>query len=124
MSNNKTVFKSSIAKIINIVPFLKMTLIRDFDEFFIREVFEEGIISRGLWPPRSPDPSFRDFYLWGNVKQEVYKNNPCSIEALQNEITHAIRSTAVYKLQKVSHNLFKQCEACLQAEGGHFEHLL
>jgi N-acetylmuramoyl-L-alanine amidase CwlA len=33
-------------------------------------------------------------------------------------------STAVDKLQKVSHNLFMRCEACLQAEGGHFQHLL
>jgi hypothetical protein len=33
---------------------------------------------------------------------------------------------AVDRLQKVSHNLFMQCEACLQAEGGqsHFLRLL
>ena len=60
----------------------------------IQEVFEDGIISRGLWPPRSPDPGFCNFYLWGNLKG-VYKNNPHTNEALQNEITCGISSTTV-----------------------------
>jgi hypothetical protein len=67
----------------------------------IREVFEDRIISRGLWPPRSPDLSFCDFYLWGNLKGKVYKNNPRSTEALQNEIIHVIGSVTVDELQKV-----------------------
>jgi hypothetical protein len=90
----------------------------------IREVFEDRIISRRLWPPRSPDLSFCDYYLWGNLKGKVYKNNPRSIEARQSEITRVIRPVTVDQLQKVSHNLFMLCEACLQAERGHFEHLL
>jgi hypothetical protein len=49
-----------------------------------REVFEDRIISRRLWPHRSPDLGFRDFYLWGNLKEKYYKNNPRSTEALQN----------------------------------------
>jgi hypothetical protein len=53
----------------------------------VREVFEERIISRGLWPPRSPDISFCDFSPSGNLKGKVYKNNPHSTEALQNDIT-------------------------------------
>jgi hypothetical protein len=77
----------------------------------IREVFEDRIINRGLWPPRSPDLGFCDFYLWGNLKGKVYKNNPRSIEALQAEIIRIIGSTGMDELQKVSHNLFMQCEA-------------
>jgi hypothetical protein len=56
----------------------------------IQEVFEDGIISRGLWPPRSEDLNFCDFYLWENLEGKVYKNNPRSTEALQNEITRVI----------------------------------
>jgi hypothetical protein len=52
------------------------------------------------------------------------KNNPRSIEALQNEITRVIGSVTVDELQRMSHNLFMRCEACLQVEGGHFQHLL
>jgi hypothetical protein len=61
----------------------------------IREVFEDRIISRGLWPLRSPDLSFCDFYLGGNLKGKVYKNNPGSTEAPQKEITQVIGSIAV-----------------------------
>jgi hypothetical protein len=56
----------------------------------IQEVFEDRKISRELWPPRSPDFSFCDFYLWGNLKGKIYKNNPRNTEALQNEITRVI----------------------------------
>jgi hypothetical protein len=66
----------------------------------IREVFEDRITSRRLWPPRSPDFSFCDFYLWGNLKGNVYKNNPRSTEALQNEITRVIGSVTVDELQQ------------------------
>jgi hypothetical protein len=79
----------------------------------IQEVFEDRIISRGLWPPRFPDLSLLRIYLWRNLKEKVYKNNPRSIEALQAEITCIIGSIAMHKLQKVSHNLFMRCEACL-----------
>ena len=89
----------------------------------IQEVFEDRIVSRGLWPPRSPDLSICDYYLWGNLKQKVYKNNPRSIDSLQNEITRVIHSITVDELQRVSRNLFVRCAACLQAEG-HFQHLL
>ena len=38
----------------------------------VREVFgEEHTESTGLWPPRSPDLSTCDFYLWGNLKDKV-----------------------------------------------------
>jgi hypothetical protein len=58
------------------------------------------------------------YYICGFYK------NPRSIEALQNAIRRVISSIAVDELQKVSHNLFMRCEACLQAEGGQFQHLL
>jgi hypothetical protein len=90
----------------------------------IREVFEDRIISRGLWPPKSQNPTFCNFYLWGNLKGKVYKNNPRSIEALENAVTRVIGSIAVDELQRMSHNLFMWCEACLQVEGGQFQHLL
>jgi hypothetical protein len=68
----------------------------------IREVFEDRIISRGLWPPRSPRSQFCDFYLWGNLKGKVYKNIPRSTEALQNEITRETGSITVDELHSVA----------------------
>jgi hypothetical protein len=71
-----------------------------------------------------PKSHFLQFLSWGNLKGKVYKNNPHSIEALQAGITRVIDSIAMDELQKVSHNLFMLCEACLKAEGGQFQHLL
>jgi hypothetical protein len=80
----------------------------------------DRIITRGLWHSRTPDLSFCDFYLWGNLKERFYKNNARSIEALQNKVTRVIGSITVDELQKVLQNLFMWCEACLQAEAGTF----
>jgi hypothetical protein len=43
---------------------------------------EDKIISKGLWPPRSPDLNPYDFYLWGKLKSVEYVNNPHDLEAL------------------------------------------
>jgi hypothetical protein len=42
----------------------------------INQVFGDCVVSRGLWPPRSPDLNLCDFYLWGKLKDKVYVNNP------------------------------------------------
>jgi hypothetical protein len=64
----------------------------------VQEVFEDRIISSdcGL-----PDLSFCDFYLWVILKGKTCKNNPCTTEALQNEITCIIGSITMDQLQKV-----------------------
>jgi hypothetical protein len=38
------------------------------------------------WPPRSYDLTPLDFYLWGDIKQKVYANNPQTIEELKENI--------------------------------------
>jgi hypothetical protein len=88
------------------------------------EVFGERVISRGLWPPRSPDLNPCDFYLWGTLKEKVYVNNPHSLEELQENIRHEISTIPVQQIGRVSRNIFSRCEACLEAEGRHFETLL
>jgi hypothetical protein len=39
----------------------------------IESFFEDRIISKGLWPPRSPDLTLADFFLWGILKGCVWK---------------------------------------------------
>ncbi|KAJ4441785.1 hypothetical protein ANN_11643 [Periplaneta americana] len=38
----------------------------------IASFFDDRIISRNLWPPRSPDLTTPDFFLWGYLKDRVY----------------------------------------------------
>jgi hypothetical protein len=77
-----------------------------------------------LWPARSPDLNHCDFYLWGNLKDKVYSNNPHTFAELQQSIRETISSIEVSELKLVSNNMFKRLEACLRAEGRYFEHLL
>jgi hypothetical protein len=44
---------------------------------------EDRIISKGLWPPRFSDLNLCDFYLWGQLKNVVYANNPHDLETLK-----------------------------------------
>jgi hypothetical protein len=82
---------------------------------------EDRIISKGLWPPRSPDLKLCDFYLWGKLKSVVYVNNPHDLEALNQNIREEIYNIQQSKLRQISWNLFKRIQACLTAEGRHFE---
>jgi hypothetical protein len=54
------------------------------------EVFEDRLISRGLWPARSPDLYPCGFYLWGNLKDKVYSNNPHTLVELMQSIRETI----------------------------------
>ena len=41
----------------------------------IQHVFDDRVISCGLWPARLPDLNPSDFYLWSTLKSKVYANN-------------------------------------------------
>jgi hypothetical protein len=56
----------------------------------LNEVSENRLISRGLWPARSPALNPCDFYLWGNLKDKVYSNNPQTLVELKQSIRETI----------------------------------
>jgi hypothetical protein len=85
---------------------------------------KDRIVSKSLWPPRSPDLNPHDFYLWGKLKSVVYANNPHDLEDVKENIHEAIYNIQQRELQQDSRNLFKRIQACLTVEGRHFEHLL
>jgi len=41
----------------------------------IQSFIGDHVISKGLWPPRSPDLTPPDHFLWGYLKGRVYRNN-------------------------------------------------
>ena len=91
------------------------------------EVFffsKDRIISKNLWPPRSPDLTPADFFLWGLLKGKVYKNTPRTIEQLKDAIRKEIQAVNADTLGKVFQNLEKRIQGCLDVEGDQFEHRL
>ena len=91
----------------------------------VHQIFtEERTVSKGLWPPRSPDLSTSDFYLWGYLKGKVYEQNPHSIDELKDNIRNCISSITQVELERVFLNMLNRAQTCLDGGGGHFQHLL
>jgi hypothetical protein len=68
----------------------------------LNEVFENILINRGLCPARSPDLNLCDFYLWRNLKDKVYSNNPHTLDELKQSIHEIITTVEVSELKLVS----------------------
>jgi hypothetical protein len=86
-------------------------------------VLGDGIISCGLWAARSPDLTPCDFYLWGNLKDKVYRTNPHTEEVFKENIRRDILDVPQEEL-RVNFNLLKRYKECMRVQGHHFQHLL
>ncbi|PSN54403.1 hypothetical protein C0J52_21881 [Blattella germanica] len=75
------------------------------------------------FPPRLPDLTPMDFYLWGTVKDEVYRRKSRTLEELRQEITAACAAISIKTLTDVVAVTAHRSVMCLAANGQHFEHL-
>jgi hypothetical protein len=73
-----------------------------------------------LWPPRFPDLTPADFFLWGLLKGKVYKNTPRTVEQLKDAIGQEIQAVNVDTLEKIFQNLEKRIQVCLDVKGSQF----
>jgi hypothetical protein len=78
--------------------------------------------SEGLWPAHSTDLMLCDFYLWGSLNDKVYKRKPHTTHKPEENIKEEISRISPAELH-VNLRVFS-CNACLQAQGEHFQHLL
>lgn len=78
------------------------------------------------WPPRSPDLTPLDFYLWGEIKRLVYERESQTLEQLKDKIVSAftIVKSQTLVLRKIKDNLRRRAQLCLENGGEHFEQLL
>jgi len=74
------------------------------------------------WPPRSPDLTICDFFLWGYVKDRVYVPPlPPTVDELQERITAAVKSVTPDMLQRVWPELDYRIDVCRVTRGGNIE---
>lgn len=91
--------------------------------------FGDRWIGRGgpvAWPPRSPDLTPLDFYLWSEIKRLVYTREHETREDLRRAITDAfnvVRSDSD-TLKKLKDNIIKRARLCIERSGFHIEQLL
>jgi len=75
------------------------------------------------FPPRSPFLTPLDFYLWGNLKDVVYRKKPATLWDLRAEIRAACAAIPTNTLTEVVQSTGRRCNRCLAANGNHFEQL-
>lgn len=93
-------------------------------EFLQRYFNNNRLISRNRWPPRSPDLTPLDFFLFGYLKNTVFKTPLHTLPELQDAITNAVNSVTEEMIRNVFNSLKTRINVCLQNEGSHFEHML
>lgn len=91
---------------------------------FLRQVYGDRVISQGLWPPRSPDLTPPDFYLFGYLKNKIFQNRIHTIEELRNAITREINEIPQEMLHHVFDNMKRRVNLCIEHEGHHFQQFL
>jgi hypothetical protein len=91
---------------------------------YIEEFYADQVIGYGKWPPRSPDLTPLDYFLFGYLKNTIYQNRLHTIEELKQAIRVAINNIIVDQLANVFNNMKRRIDACLASGGLHFEHML
>ncbi|KAJ4429843.1 hypothetical protein ANN_22047 [Periplaneta americana] len=82
----------------------------------IASFFDDRIISRNLWPPRSPDLTTPDFFLWGYLKDRVYATHPQTLDYLKHNITQEIQAIDNRVLQRMASDMERRVELCLMQD--------
>lgn len=78
------------------------------------------------WPPRSPDLTPLDYYLWGRMKALVYEEKVNTREELLVRINNAaelIRNKPD-EIQNAIEAILIRTQCCINSDGGHFEQFL
>ena len=69
------------------------------------------------WPARSPDLSPPDFFMWGHIKNLVYKVKPANLVELRHEILQAFQTIDIGLCQKVCLSVCDRYHKCVAANG-------
>lgn len=76
------------------------------------------------WAPCSPDLIPLDFFLWGHLKNNVYKTPIKDLAQLKTKIKNEIESISSETLCDVFKNISKRMKLCIEVDGNHFESLV
>ncbi|GBN31555.1 hypothetical protein AVEN_252176-1 [Araneus ventricosus] len=75
------------------------------------------------WPPFSPDITPCDFWLWGFLKDNIYRKRPASLPDLKDSIRHHFLDIPADSLRATVENMVLRLEHIVEHEGGHIEQL-
>ena len=70
------------------------------------------------WPPRSPDLTPMDFFLWGYMRDIIYQTLPRDRNDLTQRIHQAGRRVTPQMLRNVRGSLMRRVALCAEEKGG------
>jgi len=76
------------------------------------------------WPPRSPDLNPLDFFLWGYLKNLLYKDTPRDLGELRRNLNRECRIIRPYFILRAINKVQQRAAKCCENGGNIFEHLL
>ena len=90
------------------------------------EMFDNRVIGLGHqveWPPRSPDLTPCDFFLWGYLKSKVFVSPPDSLDDLRQRIRTSFTNLRQkpYLIQRAMRSIERRVYLCTENEGRHVE---
>lgn len=94
---------------------------------FLDATYTNRWIGRGgpqHWPARSPDLTPVDFFLWGHLKNYIYREPLRNREELHNRIVEAVASISPEMIRNTQRSLLRRARLCIDTNGAQFEHLL
>ena len=65
-----------------------------------------------------------DYFLWEHLKSVAYQNRPQTLDDLKDAITTECQRISIKTLNRIKDSFIKSIDACFNAEGEQFEHLL
>jgi len=76
------------------------------------------------WPPRSPDLSLCDFFLWGYVKGRVYTHKARHLNELKDAIWQEVLTIDHQLLAQAMDDFKWRIENCIQEDGHHLNDII
>ncbi|CAH2002658.1 unnamed protein product [Acanthoscelides obtectus] len=70
------------------------------------------------WPPRSPDLNPLDYFLWGYLKNQIYKRRYDNLDALKTAVREKITQIDGRTILKTVRAVEKPAQKCIEEQGG------
>jgi hypothetical protein len=91
------------------------------------EIFPERLVSlRGDvgWPAQSPDLSICDFFLWGYLKEKVFKHHPHTLPELKEQIIEEVNAIPHEMCERAVQSYRDRLQQCVAAKGRQLEDII
>ena len=93
---------------------------------WLAEIFRDHVIALHHdpeWPPRSPDLTPCDYFLWGYVKSKVFVSPPDSIDDLKNRISQTFTDLKASRvlIRRAVRDMIRRVNLCFERDRCHVE---